>query len=179
MNKLLKEGIDFKDFVGQILPFITIDEYEARTGTNDETVTIAFIVKGKTASQDLASWFEKGYDFVLDAQVSKGEISRGKHLVFVEMERRIKSPQRIIELLEDLETLTNLDVQDWTIQINDVEISPNVDEVKSQLITSPSEYRKIKETDLNEMRELSGVEPHKIFNEQDSEIKAFKAMAGL
>jgi hypothetical protein len=179
MNKLLNEGIDFKDFVGQILPYITVDEYEARTGTDDETVTIAFTVKGKAASQDLAGWFEKGYDFVLDAQVSKGEVSRGKHLVFVEMERRLKSPQRIIELLEDLETLTNLELQDWTIQINDLEISPDVDELKTQLITSPSEYRKIKETDLNEMRALSGVEPHNIFTEQDTEIKNFKAMAGL
>jgi hypothetical protein len=179
MNKLLNEGIDFKDFVGQILPFITVDEYEARTGTDDETVTIAFTVKGKSASQDLAGWFEKGYDFVLDAQVSKGEVSRGKHLVFVEMERRIKSPQRIIELLEDLETLTNLELEDWTIQINDLEITPSIDELKTQLITSPSEYRKIKETDLNEMRALSGVEPHNIFTEQDAEIKNFKAMAGL
>ena len=179
MNKLLTEGIDFKDFVGQILPTISIDEYEARTGTDDETVTVAFIVKGKTASQDLAAWFEKGYDYVLDAQVSKGEVSRGKHLVFVEMERRIKTPERIIELLEDLETLTALELSDWTIEINDTEINADVGEIKSQLIVSPSEYRKNKEEDLNEMRKLSGVEPHQIFTEQDFEIKNFKAMAGL
>ena len=40
-------------------------------------------------------------------------------------------------------------------------------------------YRESKETELNEMRELSGIEPHKIYNEQDKELKNFKAMAGL
>ncbi len=119
--KQLNEGLDYKDFVGQIIPTLSIDEYEAKTGSDDETVTLAFIVKGKQASQDLASWFEKGYDFVIDAQISKGEIRRGRHVVFVEMERRTKVPERIIEMLEDLTTLSSLKLEDWTIQVNDIE----------------------------------------------------------
>lgn len=178
MNQL-NEGIDYKDFVRQIIPVLSIDEYEAKTGSDDETVTLAFMVKGKEASQDLASWFEKGYDFVIDAQVSKGEVRRGKHMVFVEMERRSKVPERIIEILEDLETLTNLELADWTIEVNDLEIEADLDQLKSNILLSPHLYRENKETELNEMRELSGIEPHKIYNEQDSQLKAFKAMAGL
>jgi hypothetical protein len=178
MNKLT-EGVDYKDFVRQIVPTLSIDEYEAKTGTDDETVTLAFTVKGREASQDLASWFEKGYDFVIDAQVSKGEIRRGTHIVFVEMERRTKVPERIIEMLEDLETLTNLELADWNIEINDIEIEADIDQLKDQIILSPHLYRESKETDLNEMRELSGLEPHKLFGDQDAEVKNFKAMAGL
>jgi hypothetical protein len=178
MNKLT-EGVNYKDFVRQIVPTLSIDEYEAKTGTDDETVTLAFTVKGREASQDLASWFEKGYDFVIDAQVSKGEIRRGTHVVFVEMERRTKVPERIIEMLEDLETLTNLELADWTIEINDTEIEADIDQLKDQIILSPHLYRESKETDLNEMRELSGLEPHKLFGDQDTEVKNFKAMAGL
>lgn len=178
MNQL-NEGIDYKDFVRQIIPVLSIDEYEAKTGSDDETVTLAFIVKGKQASDDLASWFEKGYDFVIDSQISKGEIRRGKHMVFVEMERRSKVPERIIEILQDLETLTNLEMSDWTIEINDIEIEADLDQLKTNILLSPHLYRENKETELNEMRELSGIEPHKIYNEQDSQLKAFKAMAGL
>ncbi len=178
MNKLT-EGVDYKDFVRQIVPTLSIDEYEAKTGTDDETVTLAFTVKGREASQDLASWFEKGYDFVIDAQVSKGEIRRGTHIVFVEMERRTKVPERIIEMLEDLETLTNLELADWNIEINDTEIEADIDQLKDQIILSPHLYRESKETDLNEMRELSGLEPHKLFGDQDADVKNFKAMAGL
>lgn len=178
MNQL-NEGLDYKDFVRQITPTLSIDEYEAKTGSDDETVTLAFTVKGKEASEDLASWFEKGYDFVIDAQVSKGEVRRGKHVVFVEMERRSKVPERIIEMLEDLETLTNLELADWTIEINDIEIEADLDQLKANILLSPHLYRENKESELNEMRELSGIEPHKIYNEQDSQLKAFKAMAGL
>jgi hypothetical protein len=178
MNKLT-EGVDYKDFVRQIMPTLSIDEYEAKTGSDDETVTLAFTVKGRQASEDLAAWFEKGYDYVIDAQVSKGEVRRGKHVVFVEMERRSKVPERIIEILEDLETLTNLELADWTIEINDIEIEADIDQLKANILLSPHLYRESKEKDLNEMRELSGIEPHKIYTEQDAEVKSFKAMAGL
>lgn len=178
MNKLT-EGVDYKDFVRQIMPTLSIDEYEAKTGSDDETVTLAFTVKGRQASEDLAAWFEKGYDYVIDAQVSKGEVRRGKHVVFVEMERRSKVPERIIEILEDLETLTNLELADWTIEINDMEIEADLDQLKANILLSPHLYRENKETELNEMRELSGIEPHKIYTEQDAEVKSFKAMAGL
>lgn len=178
MNQL-NEGLDYKDFVRQIIPVLSIDEYEAKTGSDDETVTLAFMVKGKQASDDLAAWFEKGYDFVIDAQVSKGEIRRGKHMVFVEMERRAKVPERIIEILGDLETLTNLEMSDWTIEVNDIEIEADIDQLKVNILLSPHSYRESKETELNEMRELSGLEPHKIYTEQDNELKNFKAMAGL
>jgi hypothetical protein len=95
------------------------------------------------------------------------------------MERRTKAPERIIEMLQDLETLTNLELPDWTIEINDTEIEADIDQLKDQIILSPHLYRESKETDLNEMRELSGLEPQKLFGEQDAEVKNFKAMAGL
>ena len=92
------------------------------------------------------------------------------------MENKIKD---IIEMLEDLTTLSSLKLEDWTIQVNDIEISADIEELKSNIILSPHLYRESKESDLNEMRELSGLEPHKLFKEQDKEIKAYKAIAGL
>jgi hypothetical protein len=71
-------------------------------GKDSEIVTLAFTVKSEAAGNDLSDWFERGYDWVLDAQVSEGEIKPGQYLVFVEMNRRSSVPKRIIELLEDL-----------------------------------------------------------------------------
>jgi len=51
--------------------------------------------------------------------------------------------------------------------------------LKKHVILSPHQYRVNAETELNEMRELSGVEPHKIYKEQDSQLKSFIALAGL
>ena len=47
------------------------------------------------------------------------------------------------------------------------------------MILSPQEYRELKEKDLNEMRELSGNEPKKLFGQQDSILKDFISKAGL
>ena len=175
----LFEGFDHMDLENQIIPEITIDEYSAKTGTDDEVVTVAFTVKGEQASKDLVEWFERGYDWVIDAAVSDGELSPGKYLVFVEINRRTSTPSKIVELVEDLETLTNLKVKDWTVTINDEDFDCELSQIKSQMKLSPQEYRETKEEDLNEMRELSGSEPKKLYGKQDSILKDFISKAGL
>jgi hypothetical protein len=179
MRNKLNESLDYHDMVNQITPVVTVDEYSAKMGDDDEIVTLSFIVRGEQASNDLVDWFERGYDWILDAQVSDGEFSLGKYLVFVEIDRRLAVPKRIIELLEDLETLTDIPISDYTIKIEGEEYPAELDKLAKVIITSPHEYRQRKEKDLNEMRELSGMEPNKIFKEQDAEIKQFKAIAGL
>ena len=181
-KRILNEGLDYHDLVGQMIPEVTVDEYAAKMGEDDEIVTLAFTVKGKQVGEDLSDWFERGYDWVLDAQVSDGELVPGKYLVFVEMNRRTSTPERIIELLEDLETLTDLPVKDWTITVDDEEYEPDVTVLKQKIVLSPHDYRvDIElEEELNEMRVAEGIQQKDLYTEeQDSEIKAFKAMAGL
>jgi hypothetical protein len=179
MRKVLVEGFDYQDLVNQIDPKVTVDEYSAKMGDDDEIVTLAFTVRGKQASDDLVDWFERGYEWILDAQVSDGELVPGKYLVFVEMNRRSKAPERIIELIEDLETLTDLPLKEWTITVDEEDYDPDVEQLKSVMILSPHEYRQEKEDGLNEMRGHAGITPHKIYNEQDSILKDFIAKAGL
>jgi len=180
---ILNEGLEYHDLVGQMLPTVTVDEYAAHMGEDSEIVTLAFTVKSEAAGNDLADWFERGYDFVLDAQVSEGEVKPGQFLVFVEMNRRSSVPKRIIELLDDLETLTAIPVKDWTVVVDDEEYSPEEDVLKQVITISPHEYRETEEVDeeeINEMRERAGLEVKVLHaDKQDAEIKAFKSMAGL
>jgi len=180
---ILNEGLDYHDLEGQMIPTVTVDEYAAHMGEDSEIVTLAFTIKSEAAGNDLVDWFERGYDFVLDAQVSEGEVKPGQYLVFVEMNRRSSVPKRIIELLDDLETLTDIPVKDWTIVVDDEEYSPE-EEVLAQVITiSPHDYREeveVEEEEINEMRERAGLEVKVIHaDKQDADIKAFKSMAGL
>lgn len=180
---ILNEGLDFHDLEGQMIPTVTVDEYAAHMGTDSEIVTLAFTIKSEAAGNDLVDWFEKGYDFVLDAQVSEGEVKPGQFLVFVEMNRRSSVPKRIIELLDDLETLTAIPVKDWTIIVDEEEYSPEEDVLKQVITISPHDYREeeeVEEEEINEMRERAGLEVKAIHaDKQDAEIKAFKSMAGL
>jgi len=178
---IINEGLDYHDLEGIVLPVVSVDEYSAQMGKDSEIVTLAFTVKNKKAGEDLSDWFERGYDFVLDAQVSEGELSTGKYLVFVEMNRRTTVPERIITLLDDMETLTNMKLKDWTVIVDEEEHEAEEDILKQVIIMSPHKYRvdEEREEDLNEMRQNAGLETVSIYKEQDSELKAFKAIAGL
>jgi hypothetical protein len=183
MSKILNEGLDYHDLEGIVIPRLTIDEYAAQMGKDSEIVTLAFIVKNKQAGKDLSDWFERGYDFVLDAQVSDGELSSGKYLVFVEMNRRTSVPERIVTLLDDLETLTDIPLKEWTVVVDDEEYEPETGVLAQVITISPHQYRVEVEPDeeeLNEMRERAGLEVKALHaDKQDAEIKAFKSMAGL
>ncbi len=178
-------ALDYMDLEGQLKDKITIDEYSAKMGKDSDIVTVTFTTNSKLAAKDLVTWFERGYDFVLDASVSDGEIEPGKWLVFIEMDRRSKVPNRIITLLSDLETLTGLEVDDWTVEIDGDEYEANEEILKQKMILNPNEYKDKKEsedeepeTDLNEMRLRAGLDVKTDYVE-DEYIKNLKAIAGL
>jgi len=175
----LFENLDHHDLVGQVIPTISIDEYSAQAGSDDEIITLAFIVKGDQASQDLSDWFERGYDWILDAAVSEGEYTPGRNLVFVEIPRRSTAPARIIELVEDLETLVDIPVSEWTVKFNGEEYDVDDDQLKTLIIMSPHEYRIEHEEDLNEMRQIAGLPAKNVHGKQDALLRDFLAKAGL
>lgn len=179
MKRILNEGFDYRDLQGQIDPTISVDEYAANMGDDDEIVTLAFTVKGQQASEDLVDWFERGYDFILDSEVSDGQVAKGKYLVFVEMNRRTAVPERIVELIEDLQTLTDLPLEDWTITVDKQDYKPDTQQLKNVIILSPSKYRQVHDEDLNEMRNTAGLDHQKVFKEQDSLLRDFISKAGL
>jgi len=180
-RRIINEGLDYLDMVDQIEPTVSVDEYAAKMGKDSDIVTLAFIVNSEAAGNDLVDWFERGYDWILDASLSEGELSPGKYLVFVEMKRRTKVPERIVELIEDLETLTDLTLDDWTISIDEEDYDAEVEALKQVIPVSPHEYREENEDEeeLNEMRKRAGLETVNLYGKPDSEIQAYIAMAGL
>jgi hypothetical protein len=179
---ILNEGLEYKDLDGMLDSIISIDEYAAKMGSDSDVVTISFVVYSKMAGEDLVLWFEKGYDFVLDASVSEGELTPGKYLVFVELNRRSKVPERIIKLLSDLETLTDIPIEDWRIKIENKEYPASEKTISKKIILNPNQYRAEKEhetPELNEMRIAAGLEAKKVFDKKDSLLKDFISSAGL
>lgn len=179
-NVLITEGLDFRDMENQIFPTVTVDEYAAKMGNDSDIVTLTFVVKSEMVGNDLVDWFERGYDFVLDASVSDGEVEIGKWLVFLEMERRSTVPAKIIELLKDLKSLTNKKIFEWKIEIDGKEYPAEEKVLKDKIICNPAKYRldKEKEKELNEMRTIANIDTKSVFT-KDKEIKDFINNAGL
>ena len=172
-------ALDYMDLEGQLSDVITVDEYAAKIGKDSDIVTLTFTVNSKLAAQDLVTWFERGYDFVLDASVSDGEIETGKWLVFVEMNRRSKSDEQIMEMISDLETLTGFQDSDWEMKIADKVEPASAKFIRNNLDLSPHSYRASHDEPLNEWRQIAGIPTIKTYGEEDEAIKAIKRQAGI
>lgn len=104
-------ALDPQDLEGRIEDTVHFDEYKPKMGKDDAIIVATFKVFGKQPAYDLENFIEKGYDWVIDAETSAGEISEGRYIVFVEAERRSTYPQNFMSMINDLKNLT--DVEDW------------------------------------------------------------------
>jgi hypothetical protein len=115
-SKLLRENLEYGDLKRLVHDELHIDEYKSKMGDDADVCVISFKVSGKEPSADLVSFVEKGYDYVLDADVSSGEKEGGDYLVFVEFERTAKLPEQIMQVMEDLMNLSEQEISDWRVR---------------------------------------------------------------
>jgi hypothetical protein len=126
------------------------------------------------------SWFEKGYDFVLDADRSPGEIKPGRYLVYVELRRRSTAGGHVEQLLNDLNTLTEFeDSAAWTMHYKGKEIPFSRDAFDSTVPLSPKEYRARTDQDLNEVRIAAGLPVVTSYDKKDPAIQTIQSAAGI
>jgi len=174
----LCEALEYKDMEGMIKPTLHIDEFASKMGDDDDIIVASFFVRSQQAARDLMNWFEKGYDWVMDADVSPGEISPGRYLVYIEMRRRTSAGQKLADAVEDLETLTELKLADWTMHYGGRTV-PFTRETFDQMVPlSPKEYRARRESDLNEVRAAAGLDTVAVF-ERDRDIRQLQSAAGV
>lgn len=173
----LSEGLEYKDMVGMMKPTVHIDEFSSKMGDDEDVIVASFFVRSKQAADDLAAWFEKGYDWVLDADVSPGEITPGRYLVYIEIRRRSQAGKHLAEALDDFNTLTEYEPKDWIMVYDSKEIPFTSEEFDKLVPLSPKEYRKRKDNGLNEMRAAAGVETKQIY-EREADIRQLQAAAG-
>ncbi len=175
----LSEGLNYKDLEGMMKPTVHIDEFASKMGDDDEIIVASFFVRDHQAAKDLMNWFEKGYDFVIDSDMSPGEIKPNRYLVYVEMKRRSNVGEKLNEMLNDFNTLTEYkDSNQWIMHYNGKDTPWSVEEFNRQVPRTPAEYRKRMDKELNEMRAASGL-PVKQIYDRERDIQALQSAAGL
>jgi hypothetical protein len=103
-------GLRAGDLRGMIYEIFEIDSFASKMGDDKNIVTLSFSVKTKEPADDLVSFLEKGYDFILDADVTAGEQSDGTFKVFVELERNRNVHEEISEIVDGIKKLTEKDI---------------------------------------------------------------------
>jgi hypothetical protein len=176
----LFESLGFKDLDGLMKPTIHVDEFSSKMGDDDDIIVLSFFVRDPQAAKDLMNWFEKGYDFVLDADRSPGEIKPNRYLVYVEIRRRSTAGGNVETLLNDLNTLTEFeDSSAWTMHYKGKEIPFSRDTFDSTVPLTPKQYRDRYDQDLNEMRTAAGMPTKRIYNKDDKDLQSIQSAAGI
>jgi len=186
MNTLC-EGLQYGDLVDLLSNKIHVDEYKSKMGSDDQIIVLTFKVKHKNPAFDLINFIETGYDYVLDADISTGEIAPNQYLVFVEIPRRTRAVDQILEMLSEIANLVENDIE-WVIAYGPKEprekqkYYPVTKENLELLIPlSPKEYRDIHDSveddELEQIQMAAGVNTNKKAPNND-ELNALRAQAG-
>ena len=97
------------DLKNLVKPIFEIDSFSSKMGDDKDVVVLSFTVEQKEPADDLVQFCEMGYDFILDADVSPGELDDGTYRVFVEIQRTKNIGEQIAELIDGVKKLTGED----------------------------------------------------------------------
>jgi hypothetical protein len=152
-HNMLTESLRYGDLKEYVSDLFTVDQYRSKMGEDADIVVIGFRVKEKHPATDLVEFIEKGYKFILDADMSAGEEPDGQYQVFVEMERTPELPRQMKDLLNGVGHLCAC--RDWRFRYQKSPNSVEFDEssVMEHIPTTPAEYAakitEIKNADVN------------------------------
>ena len=102
-------GLQTGDLRDLVYDIFEIDSFKSKMGDDKNIVVMSFSARTKESANDLMNFIEKGYPFVLDADVTSGEQADGTYKVFVEMERNKEVPKQVVEIIDGVQKLSNLD----------------------------------------------------------------------
>jgi hypothetical protein len=163
-HQQLNEGLEQGDLKRLVHPELHIDEFKSKVGRDEDVCVISLKVSSKEPAADVVSFIEKGYEWVIDADVSSGEMDDGSYLVFVEIDRDTKLPVHIMEMMDDLMNLTEQDLGDWRLRYQ----------------TSTTDHD-LSEESINKLVPLTSEAYKAKFgkDEQKAELDKLKAVAGV
>jgi hypothetical protein len=107
-------GLRHKELEGMVLPLISVDEFEPKSGTTEEVIVLAFFANDELPAYDLDDFIDKSVVEFLDSEVSPNPNEEGQYLVFVEFKRQPNFWMKLFNLIEDVENVTG--ECDWQVQ---------------------------------------------------------------
>jgi hypothetical protein len=113
-NQQLNEGLRADDLKDMVHPMLSIDTHRSKMGEDRDVCVVSLKVKDRNPAKDIMEFVEKGYSFVLDADVSSGENDEGEYFVFIELNRTPKLAEEIKELEYGIKKLTGINEWQFT-----------------------------------------------------------------
>lgn len=148
--KKINENLLAGDLSMLVRKIFEIDSFSSKMGEDADIVVLSFTVDRQEPAIDLVTFIENGFEFVLDADISPGELDDGKYKVFVEIERNRRVAEQIFEILIGLKKLTGNDEFYFRYYKSFQSIPATIENLKSAVPINKNEYKtKIDESYLN------------------------------
>lgn len=158
LNESLRSG-DLKNYISDLF---TIDQYRSKMGEDSDIIVLGFRVKEKYPAIDLMEFIEKGYGFILDADISSGEEADGQYQVFVEIERTPQLQEQLVELLGGLSQLCDCDTWRFRYQKAKNSVEFTKESIVEHIPLTPEDYDKkmleVKTLDVQEFFDQGAVD---------------------
>jgi hypothetical protein len=139
-NNIIEEGLRPLDLKNTLLSIFEVDSYRSKMGEDKDVCVLSFTVKDKHPAKDVMEFIEKGYNFVLDADVSSGENENGEYSVFVELKRTPSISLEIKEITEGLKRLTGIESWKFKYHKDEQEFDVTEDALKNKIPATPQMY---------------------------------------
>jgi len=107
------EGLSRKALEQLVQPIISIDEFESKI-SDKRCIVIGFYCGDADPARDLSHFVDRSSEPVLDTEVSPAPTPDGYYVVWVEVQRDDHFPQVLLDLLGEVDNLT--DVKQWQFQ---------------------------------------------------------------
>lgn len=130
-------SLDRFDLKHTIMPLVSIDEFEPKSGTHEEVLVVALYCADQGPAKDLNTFIQRGNYANIDAEVSPNPDEEGRYLLFVEFERNKEFLELLPAFLRDIENLT--DKMDWEIKphFSDKPMPYDAKKMKKYVIVDP------------------------------------------
>jgi hypothetical protein len=150
LNEGLRSG-DLKNYVSELF---TVDQYRSKMGEDGDVIVLGFRVREKNPAVDMMEFIEKGYDFILDADMSAGEENDGQYQVFVEIQRTPELKTQLKELLGGVGQLCSCYEWKFRYQKAPTSLEFNEENITEAIPMTKEDYERkvmeIKNTDVKE-----------------------------
>ncbi len=154
-------SVEYGDLKRLVHNEVHVDEFSSKLGNNEDVVVISLKVAGKEPGQDICAFVEKGYDWVLDADVSPGEMEDGDYIVFIELPRDESTVERFIEFMSDLMNLTEQKIEEYRVKYRhqSVEHPLDADTLKRVIPSSAGEYKRMYgKHEIDKLKTAAGID---------------------
>lgn len=151
----LNEGLRTDDLKELIYPMFEVDTYRSKMGEDRDVCVLNFTSKDRGPARDMMEFIEKGYGFVLDADISAGENDQGEYTIFVELKRSPQLAEQIKDLTYGIEKLTG--INEWSFKYHKQSSvhAATTESLSSVIPSTPNRYEEMLHEDkVNDVKQF-------------------------